>query len=98
MQHYQLKPLREINRYTLLEKLYESTDKKIIIEKRFVRKRNDFYFVAVKRYQIDKDAISFNKKRENYYNQMKEAIFIEGLDCARCHQMKPHCQRYCEDN
>jgi hypothetical protein len=32
------------------------------------------------------------------YNQMKEAIFIEGPDCARCHQIKPHAQRYCEDN
>ena len=29
---------------------------------------------------------------------MKEAIFIEWEACARCHQMKPHCQRYCEDN
>ena len=29
---------------------------------------------------------------------MKEAIFIEWDSCARCHQMKPHCQRYCEDN
>lgn len=29
---------------------------------------------------------------------MKEAIFIEWEACSRCHQMKPHCQRYCEDN
>ena len=32
------------------------------------------------------------------YFKMKEAIFIEWDSCARCHQIKPHCQRYCEDN
>ena len=29
---------------------------------------------------------------------MKEAIFIEWDSCSRCYQMKPHTQRYCEDN
>lgn len=32
------------------------------------------------------------------YFKMKEAIFIEGSDCSKCHMMKPHAQRYCEDN
>ena len=29
---------------------------------------------------------------------MKEAIYIEGLDCAKCHMMKPHAQKWAEDN
>lgn len=32
------------------------------------------------------------------YFKMKEAIFIEGSDCSKCMMMKPHAQRYCEDN
>jgi hypothetical protein len=47
----------------------------------------------------------YNLSREDFihilyskYYKMKEAIFIEGLDCAKCHQIKPHVQRYCEDN
>lgn len=32
------------------------------------------------------------------YNVMKEAIFIEWDSCAKCHMMKPHCQKRAEDN
>jgi thiol-disulfide isomerase/thioredoxin len=47
----------------------------------------------------------YSRSREDFihvlyskYYKMKEAIFIEGSDCAKCHMMKPHAQRYCEDN
>ena len=29
---------------------------------------------------------------------MKEAIFIEWDSCSKCHMMKPHAQRWAEDN
>ena len=29
---------------------------------------------------------------------MKEAIFIEGLDCSKCYLMKPHAQKRAEAN
>lgn len=32
------------------------------------------------------------------YLQMKEAIFIEGEGCSKCHMMKPHAQKRAEDN
>ena len=32
------------------------------------------------------------------YYIMKEAIFIEGSDCSKCHMMKPHAQRRAEEN
>lgn len=47
----------------------------------------------------------YNRSKEDFrhvlyskFYKMKEAIFIEWDSCARCHQMKPHAQRYCEDN
>ena len=30
--------------------------------------------------------------------KMKEAIFIEGLDCSKCYLMKPHSQKRAEAN
>ena len=30
--------------------------------------------------------------------KMKEAIFIEGLDCSKCYLMKPHAQKRAETN
>lgn len=30
--------------------------------------------------------------------KMKEAIFIEGLDCSKCYLMKPHAQKRAEEN
>ena len=30
--------------------------------------------------------------------KMKEAIFIEGLDCSKCYLMKPHAQKRAEAN
>ena len=29
---------------------------------------------------------------------MKEAIFIEGESCSKCHMMKPHVKKRCEEN
>ena len=29
---------------------------------------------------------------------MKEAIFIEGESCSKCHMMKPHAKKRAEDN
>jgi len=29
---------------------------------------------------------------------MKEAIYIEGLDCSKCYLMKPHAQKRANDN
>lgn len=29
---------------------------------------------------------------------MKEAIYIEGLDCSKCYLMKPHAQKRAEAN
>ena len=29
---------------------------------------------------------------------MKEAIYIEGLDCSKCYLMKPHTQKRAEEN
>lgn len=47
----------------------------------------------------------YSRSREDYlhilyskYFKMKEAIFIEWDDCVRCFTMKPHAQRWCEDN
>ena len=31
-------------------------------------------------------------------NNMKETIFIEGLDCSKCYLMKPHAQKRAEEN
>ena len=30
--------------------------------------------------------------------RMREAIFIEGESCSKCHLMKPHCQKRAEKN
>ena len=31
-------------------------------------------------------------------NQMKEAIYIEWENCSKCMMMKPHVQKWCEEN
>jgi hypothetical protein len=38
--------------------------------------------------------------RELLYSKYKpmEAIYIEGLDCSKCHLMKPHAQKRAEEN
>jgi hypothetical protein len=32
------------------------------------------------------------------YKNMKEAIFIEWESCSKCHMMKPHVKKRCEEN
>lgn len=32
------------------------------------------------------------------YYIMKEAIYIEGESCSKCHMMKPHVQKRCDEN
>lgn len=29
---------------------------------------------------------------------MKEFIFIYGEDCAKCHQLKPHCKKWADEH
>lgn len=47
----------------------------------------------------------YSRNREDFrelliskYVKMKEAIYIEGPDCAKCHMMKPHVQKRAEEN
>ena len=47
----------------------------------------------------------YSRSKEDYrevlikkYRVMKEAIFIEGEACSKCHMMKPHAEKRAEDN
>lgn len=49
--------------------------------------------------------LGYSRSREDYihilytkYFRMNKIIFIYGEDCVKCHTLKPHIQRYCDDN
>ena len=51
-----------------------------------------FYYKRLTKKYVENTVYTVTK------NQMKEAIYIEWENCSKCMMMKPHVQKWCEEN
>lgn len=52
----------------------------------------EYYFQRLVKKYVENPVYTVTK------NQMKEAIYIEWENCSKCMMMKPHVQKWCEEN
>lgn len=52
----------------------------------------EYYFQRLVKKYVENPVYTVTK------NQMKEAIYIEWESCSKCMMMKPHVQKWCEEN